>query len=131
MVTFRGEPFNLRVAARLVLRGVELELVPPRVLAVGLALLSSADLGGDDRSRAERSERLIGPGSSQRDRSCDDSTCERDRVPRVLSRAGWGDRGFPFGRERSVFKVAGKLFALSAHLPCAYHAGAAGDLRRS
>jgi hypothetical protein len=49
----------------------------------------------------------------------------------LLSRAGWGIEDFLFGPERSVFKVAGKMFALSAHLPGAYHARAAGDLRRS
>jgi hypothetical protein len=36
----------------------------------------------------------------------------------------------PFGPEHSVFKVAGRMFALGAHLPGACDARAAGDLHR-
>jgi hypothetical protein len=52
------------------------------------------------------------------------------RAARALSRVG-AIEDFLFGPERSVFKVAGKMFALSAHLPGGWHARVAGNLRRS
>ena len=38
----------------------------------------------------------------------------RGRAARVVPAAGRGREDFPFGPEHSVFKVAGKMFALSA-----------------